>query len=73
MWRKARRITNSAKIELPEMEVHIWELEGSSQIGVIEKRKQGAFLDFHVENRPFGVVKRTFDRKAAKYSKGEQK
>lgn len=65
LWRKAHEIKRSAKVALPDgMEVHIWELD-NAEVGVFEKDKpQGGFLRFHTEDKPFGVVKGAYKRRA---------
>lgn len=62
-WQKARQPLRKAKVTFPDKDVFIWEA-ADADVGVIEKRPGGRFLDFHVENRPFGVVKGVYKRRA---------
>lgn len=60
---KRRSINRSTKVALPDREVHIWELSDKEVI-VVEKKPGGAFIEFHVENKPYGRVKGAYKRRA---------
>lgn len=64
-----REINQSAKVALPDREVHIWELD-DHEVVVIEKKPGGVFLDFRVEDKPYGRVKGAYKRRATMSKKG---
>lgn len=70
MWRKSRPIRRSIKVRLPEKDVTLWELD-DADVGVIETKPMGGILSFHVENRPYGVVKGNVKRLATRLRKKE--
>lgn len=58
-WRAGRPLAKDTVIRGPnDVITHVWELEGSKDVGVIVKKDKGRrFLEFHVErDKPFGRV-----------------
>ncbi len=66
---KGRSICQSTKVALPEKEVRIWQLD-DQQVVVIESAPNGPFLDFHIEDKPYGRVKGVYKRLATLSKKG---
>lgn len=65
LWRRARQIKRDAVINGPgDLQTHVWEVEGGEEVGIIEKRKDGKFIRFRVDEKPFGRVVGVLKRRA---------
>lgn len=71
IWRRARPIDREAVITAPDgSQTHVWSLDG--EVGIIQKRKGGAFIDFRVEEgKPFGRVVGAIKRRVKRQAKQE--
>ena len=63
LWRHARPIAREAVIATSEeRQTIVWSLDGVDEVGVIEKVRDGKFLNFTVVDKPFGRVVGTLKR-----------
>ena len=67
-WQAARPVINQASIQMPdELTVIAFQLEGNAvETGVLVRHNKGrkqAFVDFHVEGKPFKATVATLKRR----------
>lgn len=71
IWRKARPIVKEAVVNGPgQLQTHVWQVEGDDEkVCIIEKRAQGAFLGYRIEDKPFGRAVGDIKRRVTLYQK----